>query len=94
MKDSLENNIETTNLLNIALEEVLFTFTKVSEEEMVIADKLKDTLKKTREAMERNFDKKDTEFIKLYDELKRLFDKKNLDEITQDEMNTNIVALE
>lgn len=94
LKDSLENNTESTNLLNIALEDILFTFRKVSEEEMVIADKLKNTLKKTREAMANNFDKKDKEFISLYDELKRLFDKKNLDEITQDEMNLNIHALE
>jgi type I restriction enzyme R subunit len=94
LKDSLENNSETTNLLNVALEEVLFTFRKVSEEEMVIADKLKNTLKKTREAMGGNFDKQDPQFVALYDELKRLFDKKNLDEITQEEMNDNIGALE
>ncbi len=43
--------------------------------------------------MASNFDKKDPEFFSLYDELKRLFDKKNLDEITQDEMKENIGAL-
>lgn len=57
LKESLENNTETTNILNIALEDVIFSFLKVSEEEMVIADKLKNTLKKTREAMGGNFDK-------------------------------------
>lgn len=94
LKDSLENNNETNNLLNVALEDVLFTFRKVSEEEMVIADKLKNTLKKTREEMARNFDKNDKEFIALYEELRRLFEKKNLDEITQEEMNKNIHSLE
>jgi type I restriction enzyme, R subunit len=94
LKDSLENNTETTNILNVALEDVIFSFRKVSEEEMVIADKLKNTLKKTREAMWWNFDKNDKEFVALYDELKRLFDKKNLDEITQDEMTDNIGSLE
>ncbi len=94
LKDSLEHNTETTNLLNVVLEEVIFTFRKVSEEEMVIADKLKNTLKKTREAMGQNFDKQDPEFVVLYDELKRLFNKKNLDEITQEEMNQNIHSLE
>ena len=94
LKDSLENNAETNNLLNVALEDVLFTFRKVSEEEMVIADKLKNTLKKTREEMARNFDKNDKEFIALYEELRRLFEKKNLDEITQEEMNKNIYSLE
>lgn len=94
LKESLENNAETTNILNIALEDVIFSFRKVSEEEMVIADKLKNTLKKTREAMGGNFDKGDPQFVALYDELKRLFDKKNLDEITQEEMNANIQNLE
>jgi len=93
LKESLEKNVDTTNLLNVALENVLFMFRKVSEEELVIADKLKDSLRKTREELAKNFDPKDKEFITLYEELKRLFDKKNLDEITQEEMNQNIGAL-
>lgn len=92
-KEALENNIDNTNLLNVALEDVLFHFTKISEEELILADQLKDTLRKTRETLASNFDKKDPEFISLYDELKRLFDKKNLDEISQDEMKKNIGAL-
>jgi type I restriction enzyme R subunit len=94
LKDTLENSTENTNLLNVALEDVIFTFRKVSEEEMVIADKLKNSLKKTREEMGHNFDKLDPEFVALYEELKRLFNKKNLDEITQEEMNQNIHSLE
>ena len=92
-KEALENNIDNTNLLNVALEDVLFHFTKISEEELILADELKNTLRKTRETLASNFDKKDPEFISLYEELKRLFDKKNLDEITQDEMRKNIGAL-
>ncbi len=93
LKDSLENKTDSTNLLNLALEDVVFKFTKVGEEELVLADKLKNTLKKTREAMWNNFDHKDPEFIKLYDELKRLFEKKNLEEVSQEEMTENIEAL-
>ena len=94
LKESLEKDSTSTNLLNVALEDIIFMFRKVSEEELVIADELKDSLKKTREELGRNFDSQDPEFIALYDELKRLFDKKNLDEITQEEMKTNIHALE
>jgi type I restriction enzyme R subunit len=94
LKDSVQNNVDTTNLLNVALEDVIFMFKKVSEAEMVIADQLKDTLRKTREALSGNFDKKDPEFTLLYDELKRLFDKKNLDEISQEDMKNNIGALD
>jgi len=94
LKESVQNDADTTNLLNVALENVLFMFRKVSEEEMVIADQLKNSLRKTREALGGNFDQKDPEFIALYDELKRLFEKKNLDEITQEDMKHNIGALQ
>ena len=93
LKDSLENSSDNTNLLNVALEDVLFKFTKIKEEELVLADKLKNTLRNTREALVSNFDKNDPEFIKLKEELERLFKKKNLSEITQDEMNSNIGSL-
>lgn len=94
LKANIENNVDTTNLLNVALENVLFMFRKVSEEEMVIADQLKDMLRKTREALGGNFDQVDQQFVNLYDELKRLFDKKNLDEITHDDMRNNIGSLQ
>ncbi len=93
-KESIQNNVDTTNLLNVALENVIFMFRKISEEEMVIADRLKDILRKTREALGGNFDQIDPQFASLYDELKRLFDKKNLDEVTQEEMKSNIASLE
>jgi type I restriction enzyme R subunit len=94
LRESIQNNVDTTNLLNAALENVVFMFRKISEEEMVIADRLKDTLRKTREALGGNFDQADPQFVSLYEELKRLFDKKNLDEVTQEEMKSNIVSLE
>ena len=33
---ALENNVDTENILNTALEDVIFAFTKVKEEEMVL----------------------------------------------------------
>ena len=54
---------------------------------------LKDTLRKTREVLAGNFDKKDPEFISLKEELERLFKKKKLSEVSQEEMNANIGAL-
>lgn len=94
LKEAVQNSTDTTNLLNIALENVLFMFRKVSEEELVIADRLKETLRKTREALGSNFDQDDPEFVSLYDELKRLFAKKNLNEISQDDMKSNIGSLQ
>lgn len=93
-KEALENNVDTTNLLNVALEDVLFTFTKIKEEEMILADKLRSTLQRTREMLAGNFDQKDPVFVSLKEELERLFRKKNLSEIEADEMNANIAALD
>jgi type I restriction enzyme R subunit len=92
-REALEHDSSSTNLLNIALEDVLFTFRKVSEAEMVIADELKDTLRRTREGLAGNFDPRDPKFISLREELERLFRKKKLSEITQEDMKSSIAAL-
>ncbi|MDN5113049.1 type I restriction endonuclease subunit R [Aliarcobacter butzleri] len=93
LKSKVEDGTDTTGLLNAALEDIVFMFRKIGEEELVLADKLKDTLRKTREALAGNFDKKDPEFISLKEELERLFKKKKLSEVSQEEMNANIGAL-
>jgi len=51
-------------------------------------------MQKTRESLNSNIDKEDPKFISLFEELKRIFDKKNLEEISQNEMNENINILE
>lgn len=92
-KIALENNVGTDNILNTALEDVIFAFNKVKEEEMVLADELKNTLQRTREMLGGNFDQKDPIFVSLKEELERLFKKKNLSEVTKEEMEANIKAL-
>lgn len=89
-KKALQNADENINIVNMALEDIIFTFKKRSEEELKIADELKNNLRKTREAFQNNFDKKDPEYITLKEELERLFKNKNLSENSQDEMNQNI----
>ena len=93
LKEALTNKVDTQNLLNIALEDVIFAFTKVKEEELLLADELKNTLQKTREGLGGNFDPQDPEFISLKEELERLFNKKNLTEVSKEEMESNIRAL-
>lgn len=91
--DSIQNDTDTTNLLNTALEDIFFTFIKVSEAEMILADELKNDLRRTREALLNNFDPKDARFISLKEELERIFKKKNLDEVTQEDMRENLLLL-
>ncbi len=93
LKETIESASDTGNLLNVALEDVIFKFAKIKEEELVLADKLKNTLRQTREAMASNFDQQDPKFLSLREELERLFKKKKLSEVSQEEMTANIVAL-
>ena len=93
LKENLEKGTDNTNLLNLALEDILFEFIKVGEEELQLADDYQKTLRRTREALSTNFDQDDPKFITLKEELERLFKKKNLSAITQEEMKANTEVL-
>lgn len=91
--ESLESSGETRNLLDAALEDIIFQFIKVGEEELRLADEYKDQLRKTREALQQNFDTGDLAFISLKEELERIFRKKNLSETNQEDMVENMQLL-
>ena len=94
LKQNMQKSEDMTELLNTALDQVEFHFRKVSESEMVIADQFQDILEKTRRELERSLDPKDQEYVSLLDELKRIFKKKNIEELTADEMKEHIQDLE
>ena len=85
---------DTTHLLNEALEDVYFQFVKIGEAELKLADDLKDIMRKVREGLAGNFDQDDPEYISLREELERIFKKKNLAEVGQEEMQANIATLQ
>ena len=93
LKQNMQKSEDMTELLNTALDQVEFHFRKVSESEMVIADQFQDILEKTRRELERSLDPKDPEYVSLLDELKRIFKKKNIEELTADEMKEHIQDL-
>ena len=87
LKNSIDSSEDMTQVLNMALDQIDFQFHKIREEELIIADAFRDTLEKTRrEIVDRCLDSKDPEYISLLDELKRVFKKKNIEELTSDEM--------
>lgn len=91
--ESLGNAQESSNILNTALEDIVFQFIKVDESELVLADEFKNTLRQARESLQSNFDPSDPQFISLREELERIFRKKNLSEVTQAEMIENMHLL-
>lgn len=94
LKQNMQKSEDMTELLNTALDQVEFHFRKVSECEMVITDRFQDILEKTRRELERSLDPKDPEYVSLLDELKRIFKKKNIEELTADEMKEHIQDLD
>jgi type I restriction enzyme R subunit len=93
LKHQLEHADDTSGLLNQALEDVIFKFEKIGEAELKLADELKDILRRTRETLAASQDPRDPAWIKLRDELERLFKAKKLSEVSQHDMQANIAAL-
>lgn len=93
-KELLSDAQDMTAILNLALEGIEFNFKKIAEHELIIADSFRDILDKTRAEMQRNLDPKDPEYISLLEELERLLKKKNIEELTADEMKENMESFE
>lgn len=86
-KENIEAAEDMSGVLNMALDQISFQFRKIGEEELVIADAFRNSLEKTRrEIVDRCLDPKDPEYVALLEELKRIFKKKNIEELTSDEM--------
>lgn len=92
--ESIGNEEASANLLNTALEDIIFQFIKVDESELVLADEFKNILRKTRESLQTNFDQFDPQFVSLREELERIFKKKNLSEVSQADMIENMHLLQ
>ncbi|GMQ24801.1 DEAD/DEAH box helicase family protein [Algoriphagus sp. oki45] len=91
--ESLGKEDDSVNIINTALEDIVFQFIKVSESELVLADEFKDMLRKTRETLRDNFDQQDPAFVSLREELERIFKKKNLSEVSQEDLAENMPLL-
>lgn len=70
-KESIEQGSDDLNLINIALEDIIFEFIKVGEEELILADQYREMLRKAHEALSNNFDQDDPKFITLKEELQQ-----------------------
>jgi type I restriction enzyme R subunit len=94
LKDRIEVSEETKALLNSALENIQFSFNKIGEEELEIGNKYRASIKNVREALAKNFDDKDPEFIALYEELKRILKKRNISESDSADISIDIASLD
>lgn len=93
LRDRVENADETRMLLNSALEDVIFMFRKDGEEELRIGE-MKGRIRQLREALERNIDEKDPQFLLLIEELRRILNKGNINENSVADIDADILELE
>lgn len=74
------NNVNSTELLNTVIEDVIFTFTKTGEEELkLLSEDLHNIAGKVRSELEKNINKKDEEWLTLYQAFVDLLHKHNID---------------
>jgi type I restriction enzyme R subunit len=94
-KEALESGADNASLINMAIENIIFAFRKVSEDELQlgIVDDFKEQVRKTREEMQNNFDHDDPVYTSLVEELERIFKKKKVTEMTTEDIQENIVLL-
>ena len=96
-QDALDStDIDRQQLLNIAIEDVVFDFHKVGEEELRLQESINTANRLThdiRHQMDSNYDHDDHEFIDLYDEFASLLRKSRIEQLNQDEIDTVIRQL-
>ena len=79
LKDAM-NDVNSKELLNTAIEDVVFSFTKTGEEELkLLSENLLNVAGKVRHELDKNFNKKDPEWLLLYEAFVKLLDKHNID---------------
>ena len=89
-----KENQDTASMLNVALANIDFNFKKISEEELVIADKYKQKFDEVRKEFLINIDKDDMKYILLFREYNNLFTSINFEDLTVADMNNNTVKLD
>lgn len=89
-----KENQNTESMLNVALANIDFNFRKISEEELVIADKYKQKFDEVRKEFLINIDKDDMKYILLFREYNNLFTSINFEDLTVADMNNNTVKLD
>lgn len=89
-----KENQETASMLNVALANIDFNFRKISEEELIIADKYKQKFDEVRKEFLINIDKDDMKYILLFREYNTIFTSINFEDLTVADMNNNTVKLD
>lgn len=92
-KEAMRLQDMSTGAMNVLLEQVEFSFRNVGESELAVADEFSDRLRKTYAAFTANRDPHDPEYVSLLDELKKKLGKRDIEDMTTDDMVASIDEL-
>ena len=86
LKAAWNNTDDMTTLISLAVEDVEFSFKKISEQELGIEVEFLKVRRETCREFEINADKRDPEYIALLEELRRILEQYNIEEMTATQM--------
>jgi Type I site-specific restriction-modification system, R (restriction) subunit and related helicases len=94
LKDAT-NDVDSKELLNTAIEDVVFTFTKTGEEELkLLANDLQEVARKARTELDKNYNQRDPEWVTLYEEFARLLSNYNENESNGNQKEMEFASVE
>ena len=93
-KEALQNPEDMDSLIELAAHDIQFTFHKVSEGELSLADAFASKRRQTIGEFGRNQDRKDPEFLQLWEELRRILEGHDIQEMTVADMQEQDKKLE
>ncbi|OHE53234.1 MAG: hypothetical protein A2558_04895 [Tenericutes bacterium RIFOXYD2_FULL_35_11] len=94
LKDAT-SDVNSKELLNTAIEGVVFEFTKTGEEELkLLANDLQEIARNTRHELDKNYNQKDPEWVTLYEEFARLLSEYNESESNGDKQKMEYASTE
>ena len=82
LKEAMNNTDDMTTLISLAVDDVEFSFKKISEQELGIEIEFLKVRRETCREFDINADKKDPEYITLLEELRRILEQYNIEEMT------------
>jgi type I restriction enzyme R subunit len=88
-------DVNSRELLNAAIEDVIFDFQKIGEEELrMLANDLQETARKIREELDCNLNQKNAEWVSLYEDFRNLLDKRKINEQDFTKENAKFISHE
>ena len=85
-KEALQNPEDIDSLVDLATQDIRFSFRKISESELELADSFASKRRQTIREFGSNQDRKDPEFLRLWEELRRILEGHDIQQMTLAEM--------